>query len=439
MLCEGSAEPGVLEGRSSRVRAALLIVAASLCSLGIASPTGTSSSDRAAANRPATVLAIRADRHGSRLVRLDRRTVVPVGGKRVALGSGAGAGAWALSPDGSRLAIGVEDALGLRIVDTKRMRAVAEVKTRNGQIEVAAWLTPRRIVGLEQTGLFVVDPVARRLIRSEPLEDYAVAVGRTADELVLLLAPRDELGWARLALVNAEGVVRSVALDRILAGSRFPAEPGATVGENWSPGLALDAVGARAFVVGGGSPIAEVDLRSLTVRYREPARRASLLGRLRSWLEPDAHAKGPIVGSRRTARWLGGGFLAFTGEDGRLAGSERVDATVAGVTLVDTSSWEARTLVARANTIAFAAGTLVASLSDPFDPRAGIGLRGYSREGRQRFHLFEGQQVGLMGMLDDRAFVDAIGGTHVVRLATGRAARWNRAPEYLLVGNMRRY
>ena len=437
MLCEGSAEPRVLERRSSRVRAVLLTAAASLCALGIASPTGTSSSDRAAANRPATVLAIRADRHGSRLLRLDRRTLVPVGRKRVALGSSAGA--WALSPDGSRLAIGVEGALGLRIVDVKRMRAVAEVKTRNGQIEVAAWLTPRRIVGLEQTGIFVVDPVARRLIRTEPLEDYAVAVGRTADELVLLLAPRDELGSARLALVNAEGVVRSVALDRILAGSRFPAEPGATVGENWSPGLALDAAGGRAFVVGGGSPIAEVDLRSLTVRYREPARKASLLGRLRSWLEPEAHAKGPIVGSRRTARWLGGGFLAFTGEDGRLAGSERVDATVAGVTLVDTSSWEARTLVARANTIAFAAGTLVASLSDPFDPRAGIGLRGYSREGKQRFHLFGGQQVGLMGMLDDRAFVDAIGGTHVVRLATGRAVRWNRAPESLLVGNMRRY
>ena len=44
-----------------------------------------------------------------------------------------------------------------------------------------------------------------------------------------------------------------------------------------------------------------------------------------------------------------------------------------------------------------------------------------------------------MGMLDDRAFVDAIGGMHVVRLATGRAGPWNRAPESLLVGNMRRY
>jgi hypothetical protein len=106
---------------------------------------------------------------------------------------------------------------------------------------------------------------------------------------------------------------------------------------------------------------------------------------------------------------------------------------------VDTRSWEARTLVARANGIAFGAGTLVASLHDPLDPRAGIGLRGWSRDGRERFHVFGAQQVGLLGMLDDRAFVDAIGGTHVVRLATGRAARWSRQPEQLLVGNMLRY
>jgi hypothetical protein len=228
-------------------------------------------------------------------------------------------------------------------------------------------------------------------------------------------------------------------LDRILAGSRFPAEPAASVGERWSPGLALDAVGGRAFVVGGDSPIAEVDLRSLSVRYRDPARKASLLDRLRSWLEPEAHAKGPVVGSHRTARWLGGGFLAITGEDGRLTGPDRVEAKVAGVTLVDTRSWEARTLVERANGIAFGAGTLVASLYDPFDRRAGIGLRGWSRDGRKRFDLFGGQQVGLMGTLDDRAFVDAIGGTHVVRLATGRAALSSRPPEQLLVGSMLRY
>jgi hypothetical protein len=35
--------------------------------------------------------------------------------------------------------------------------------------------------------------------------------------------------------------------------------------------------------------------------------------------------------------------------------------------------------------------------------------------------------------------VDAIGGTHVVRLATGRAALWSGQPEQLLVGTMLRY
>jgi hypothetical protein len=44
-----------------------------------------------------------------------------------------------------------------------------------------------------------------------------------------------------------------------------------------------------------------------------------------------------------------------------------------------------------------------------------------------------------MGTLDDRVFVDAIGGTHVVRLGTGRAVRWSGDLNQLLTGNMQRY
>ena len=282
----------------------------------------------------------------------------------------------------------------------------------------------------------MVDPVARRLLHAAPLEGRPVGVGRTADALALLLAPADEVGAARLAVVDANGVLRSVVLDPIVAGFRhLEASPG----ESWTPGLALDAAGGRAFVVGSGAPIAEVELATLTVRYHEPARRASLLDRLQSWLDPEAHAKGPIAGAWRRASWLGGGFLAVTGEDGRVTGPDHVETTSVGVTLVDTRSWEARTLAPRANGFVFAGGTLLTTMHDPLDASPGIGLRGFSRDGSSRFHLLGSQQITLIGTVAGRVFVDAIGGTRVVRARDGRVSRWRRDVPDVLVGSMRRY
>jgi hypothetical protein len=150
------------------VRVGVLIAIVAMLAVGIASPSNTSSRGTHVAKRPATVLAMRyAGRSSVVLLRLDRRTFAPVGKARVGLG--ANPGAWALSPDGKRLAVGSEQALGLRIADVTSMRRIADVKTRNGLILGAAWLSPRRIVGVEETGLFVVDPVARRLLHSEPL------------------------------------------------------------------------------------------------------------------------------------------------------------------------------------------------------------------------------------------------------------------------------
>jgi hypothetical protein len=420
------------------VRFVLGLSLAAVLAAGIASPTGNGGSERPRVQRSkyATVLALRSGRAGAELLRLDSRTLAPADRRRVALGSGPGG--WARSPDGRRLAIGVPSALGLRIVDLTRMRTTGEVKTRNGEILAAAWLTPRRIVGVEATGVFVVDPVARRLVRAAPLDGHPVGVGRTADALVLLLAPTDEVGAARLAVVDAHGALRSIVLDPIVAGFRHPVAQGSP-GESWTPGLALDAVGGRAFVVGSGAPIAEVELATLTVRYHEPARKASLFDRLRRWLEPDAHAKGPVAGGWRRASWLGGGFLAVTGEDGRPVGPDSVESTSAGVTLIDTRSWEARTLAPRANAFAFVGGTLLTAMHDPFDASPGIGIRAFSRDGSTRFHRLGSQQIALMGTVTDRVFVDAIGGTQVVRARDGRVSRWRRDVPDVLVGSMRRY
>jgi hypothetical protein len=422
---------------STHVKAGLLMTVGAVLALGIASPTDTSARRAETARRPATVLALRYDRESSaQLVRLDRRTLAPARGRRVRIGDEPGA--WAFSPDGSRLAIGSGEALGLRIVDLRGMRSLGDVQTRNGSVSIVAWLTPRRIVGVEETGLFVVDPVGKRMLRSDPLDGFPYGAARFGGSLVLLLSS-GELGPARLALVDADGDVRSVVLDQILAGFRNPSgEPRGPFGESWRPGLAIDAVGGRAFVVGGGAPVAEVDLRTLAVRYHDPARPVSLLGRLRAWLEPEARAKGPVAGSWRTARWLGDDRLAFTGEDGRAVGGGRVDVTAVGLNLVDTSSWKSERLDSRANGMAFAAGTLVGTRQG-LEVGRGIGLVAFDRDGGRRFHLLGDARLSIMDTLDDRVFFDDETRTRAADLRRGRLVNAPRTVPTLLVGSMSRY
>ena len=122
-----------------------------------------------------------------------------------------------------RLAIGVEEALGVRIVDAAKMRRLGQVGTRNGQIRALAWLTPNRIVGVEETGIFVVDPGARRLVhaardrrpsdRCRPDEGGAGAPAR---------AGRTDIGSASLALLDATGTYRTVVLESDQRGLASP-------------------------------------------------------------------------------------------------------------------------------------------------------------------------------------------------------------------------
>jgi hypothetical protein len=419
------------------MRAGALTVLVALFALGISSPTDRSASRRQAAKPPTTVLALRTvSRQGLELVRLDRRTLAPASKRRLLLGKSLGA--WARSPDGKRLAIGVGETLGLRIVDTDKLRRLGRVGTRNGQIRAMAWLTPNRIVGAEETGIFVVDPVARRLVSARATAGHVVGVGRIRSALVLLLAPDDGIGTATLALLGADGAYRTVELRRIRAGSTYPNDSEQPPGESRHPGLAVDPSGGRAFVVGGGEPVAEIDLGSLAVSYHEPSRPISLFGRLRNWFEPKAEAKGPLLGSSRTALWLGNGKLAVTGSDGR-PGRDGVVTHAAGLTLVDTRNWSVETVQRDATTATVAAGTLLA-YAVGYPELSGIGLRGYELDGDQRFHLFGFRGVSVLERLDERVFVDDGAFTHAVDARRGRVVRRvTRNLPQLLVGSMQRY
>jgi len=377
---------------------------------------------------PRTVVALKSGRGHDTLVRLHGRTLRPLGARRVALDGHAGM--WVYSPDRRVLAVGVGEALGLNLVDTRKMRRLGRVILANGQVSVLTWPRRNRIVGVEDVaGLFVVDPLRRRMIRSERLGGSVYGAARAGLSLVLLLAPEQGIGTARLVVVDSDGNRRAVELDRIAAGSNVPheeVEPG-FVGEAHRPGLAVDGELGRAFVVGGREGlIAEVDLGSLTVAYRTPSPARSRLGRVHDWLEPAAQAKVPVGGTFRKAMWLGDGRLAVSGADTTVAGSG-VDTTApAGLSFVDTRDWSRRVVDERATRFVYTDGMLLTT-----GDRAG--LTGYTAEGVRRFEVFPDDTVSIWDVFVDRAFVARDRrGLHVVNAFTGRVLGKRKAVPRLL-------
>jgi hypothetical protein len=200
-------------------------------------------------------------------------------------------------------------------------------------------------------------------------------------------------------LADAGGGVRAVPLPRIRAGQRLSRGYRGGRYPMARPGLAVDPEGGRAFVVGAPGPVAEVDLASLEVTYHELSQPVSLLGRLRDWIEPPAHAHHP-QGPIRQAAWLGNGRIAVWGA--RLHGDE-VAESASGVKLVDTRDWTVRTIDDRATDAAVLAGNVLAWGPITESGRS-IGLAIYSAEGDRRAHLFPGRSVIPRAMTGDRAY-----------------------------------
>jgi hypothetical protein len=203
------------------------------------------------------------------------------------------------------------------------------------------------------------------------------------------------------------------------------------------PGLAVDSRGGRAFVVAPGL-VAEVDLATLAVTYREPEPAASALARLLGWLDPTAEAKG-ATGPTRSAHWLGGGLLAVTGTDEDVVedanGEQQNRIRAAGLSLIDTRDWRFRK-VDEGAADAQVAGDLLLATGSSFDPATGagksIGLAVYGLDGRKRFQRFDGREVWVRHVYAGRAYVDVPltkppwATLRVVDLDTGRVARAER-------------
>jgi hypothetical protein len=319
------------------------------------------------------------------------------------------------------------------------MRVTANVRVNGGAIGALAWLAPDRVLAVqeipgERQRLIAVDLVKRRVATRRALGGSVQGLERTAHELVMLLAPRQSIGPARIAVADPRGAVRFVQLQRILAGSKLLGTGSNHRVDTELPGLAVDPESRRAFVV-TGSLAAEIDLRNLAVSYHTLEHKPSFLSRLWNWLEPAAVAK-QWNGHVREARWLGDDLVAVSGTD-----TEESRMQPAGMLVVDTRGWSVRT-IDRGATWFEVAGDALLAMGDGWDATTeratGIGFVAYGFDGGKRFQVFDGQLAWLALVYGGRAYVGISGQEELraIDLATGSVVTTLRQPlPWLLLGS----
>lgn len=350
----------------------------------------------AAAAQPGRVLAVEWQAGGGKLRWVSPMTLRPVGPAVLNVG-GAPAGVVAVSPDRTLAAIGGGARGRLRFVRLGGLRQQGLLWLGHGSVVGGIWRSPDRLVVLlvgTPPQIVVVNPATKTVLRRKQLAGVATGSVRTGGRLLTLLAPRDRVGAVRLAVVDADGSVRTVAIPGITAGSARPAKPGG-VPRFVSPGLAAD--GARAVVLGRES-LVEVDLESLAVRSKRLVTRTTQT------------AMKLVHGWSRGAVWLRGDTIAYSGWT--YGETERPSST--GVLLLDVATGEARMLDGRATEMRRAGNTLLVYGHDE--------LRGYRLDGSRRFTLLEGTDTGYLQVAGRFAYVGSGNSTRfaVVDVQAGR-------------------
>jgi hypothetical protein len=435
------------------MRRIVAVGVAGLALLGVGSfsrPDASSAPLRLQATRPHhPLLGIVRKRAGGELVRVHPRSLLPLRGRRVRISAGLGS-VWSFSPDRSKLVIQEERAVGLsllpwlRVLDVRTLRTLKLLPLESSANSHLYWPAPRRVLAIEPEDesfdVVVIDTVARRVVarRTVPGRVIAEAVAKAGRAVVMLVSSPHQIGPARLVVAGANGTVRSLALERIEAGTLYPdydgsetsqPDPSRFIGHRRRPGLAVDPHATRAYVVDPAGLVAEVSLDDLSVRYHDVVPPRSALRRLLDWFEPDAQGKGPLVGPARYARWLGAGLIAVAGDDeSAIVDAQRqvqARSRAAGLAVVDTRTWEIRTLDERASRFVTGGGHLIAtgSSSDPVSGKdVGMGLAAYAVDGTKRFEAFAGQTVWVQYVLGRRAYVAVGNRLRIVDLSSGAVA-----------------
>jgi hypothetical protein len=269
-----------------------------------------------------------------------------------------------LSPDRRVVAFGSTGTGRIIRVDLARWRVLKPFKPapRFHRVEIISW-APERLIALtaESSGykypkpatVRVFDPRSARVTASTRLSGFELGTAVAPDGgAVVLTAPRAGLGAASLSVVDGTGAVRSVTLGGIAAGWALE--------ERLYPGLAVDFAARRAFAVAQDT-VAEVDLATLGVTYHPIA------------AEPRAPFGRPVTfdnatsfdGWSRTARWLGNGRIALSGEDYGRAGTNVQRFRPAGLRLVDTRDWAVQVIDTHPSRLEFIDDTLLTSTRGP--------------------------------------------------------------------------
>jgi hypothetical protein len=389
------------------------IVTKRLASLGILLALAAPAASARDAS-PARVLAIAgSDRRTVSLVELAGEKLAPTGRGVRAEGF---AGAWSFSADRSRLALAssyvasLGRPAGIFLVDAQRVRSIRRVRLSAGLGHVAAlaWVRGDRVVVLLQgrapSSVLSLDLTSGRIRARHELGGLVMGGVHRPGGFVLLLAPPSGIGAARVVTIDAQLGVRTVTLARIRAGWA-QGRPAVDVPmQQREPGLAVDAAGERAFVVGAGEPLAEIDLRTLRTSYRAYER------------EPQALAKS-MVGPVRQAEWLGDGVLAVAGW--RWAGLDRATRRLvgepAGLSILDTRTSKETVVDPGARSFTLVAGVLVVAPE-------GAGLVGYARDGRRLYSAYEGRRIEVVRGVGSRLVV-VVEGEQFARIVDARTGR----------------
>jgi hypothetical protein len=348
---------------------------------------------------------------------LDPVRVRPLSGPRLEVKGGYWSLA-AVTPDRS-LGVLTNETDELTAVDLARMRNLGTVRltpigVQTGWVAAASFIGRSRVLLARSFGddnsstlqSLLVDLAGRRVLHQQKVNGQVLASASLAGGgIAVLLGPVGGIGAARLALLGADGGIRTVALDGITAGIERLDDGGSDPRARQAvPGLAVEPSGRRAFVVAAGQPAAEIDLQRLAVGYHPLRRPTSPLRRLASWLVPPAEAK-EISGPRRSAVWVGDGLVAVSGADARMDPKGYVEEP-SGLELLDTTTWTVRTVDRTASSASLVGGRLLV-WGARFGPggNRGYGLTVFGPGERRPVHLFGSQEVVWVQVNGNLAYV----------------------------------
>jgi hypothetical protein len=334
------------------------------------------------------------------------------------------------SPDGKSVALGGAEG-SIAVADVANMRRLRSVRIGSPyeSTEVVAWPPTNRLIALDVssdahrvglTKVVVLDPERGEVIRELRVPWWA-AVGRgtsRSGRVAVLLVSWRHLVPPRLVVVGRDGRLQTVRLTRLRAGIGY-----ARYERIRFPGFAVDPNGERAFVVNEGEPAAIVDLATLHVRYRKVA---GLAQPARALAGPakDTGTSNPRQGPARVAAWLGRGLIAISGYDSYVGQAERWlgdSKAPAGLQILDTGTWRARTVARHPSDFEWVSGRLLAS-ARAWDPRTrrtrGDSLVAFDREGGLVFRI---RRTAYWQTFNGRIYVgDRSGRDLVLDARTGR-------------------